>query len=102
MIIYSVTISLDNGVEGPWLKWMKEVHIPDMMATGYFVEHSIHKLLEPVIEPDQVSYNIWYILDSLEQLDAYRNGPAKALQEDHQAKFGDRYIAIRSVLDKIS
>jgi len=39
MIIYSVTVNIDDSVHDEWVTWMKEVHIPDVMATGYFLEN---------------------------------------------------------------
>jgi hypothetical protein len=32
----TVTIKID--VESYWLRWMKEVEIPDVMNTGYFFD----------------------------------------------------------------
>jgi hypothetical protein len=33
MIVYNVTVNIDGAVEQEWLKWMKEVHIPEVLAT---------------------------------------------------------------------
>jgi hypothetical protein len=41
MILYNVTVSIDESVEKEWLQWMKEVHIPDVMNTGLFVSSKI-------------------------------------------------------------
>ncbi|MBT6516091.1 MAG: DUF4286 family protein, partial [Crocinitomicaceae bacterium] len=38
MIVYSVTVKVNQEIEENWLRWMKEVHIPDVMATGFFLE----------------------------------------------------------------
>ena len=34
-ILYNVTVSIDKDVEKEWLEWMKKVHIPDVMRTGF-------------------------------------------------------------------
>ncbi len=39
MIIYNVTVKIDNDVVAEWLNWMQTVHIPDVMQTGYFTEN---------------------------------------------------------------
>jgi len=36
MIIYNVTVSVDNEVHEMWLAWMRNTHLPEVMATGYF------------------------------------------------------------------
>ena len=37
MIIYNITVSIiDQNIHQNWLKWMKEIHIPEVMDTGFF------------------------------------------------------------------
>ena len=36
MIIYNVTVNVDEDVLSQWLRWMSENHIPDVMKTGLF------------------------------------------------------------------
>ena len=36
MYIYNVTINIEETVHDKWLHWMKEEHIPAMLATGKF------------------------------------------------------------------
>ena len=56
MIIYNVTVNIENAYADEWLKWMKEVHVPDVMRTGVFVGNNIYKILaeaQTEIEPEQ-------------------------------------------------
>ena len=98
MILYSVTVSLPETLEAEWLVWQKEIHIPEVLATGFFTRHQMHKLLEPVMEADYVTYNILYSLDSLAALNTYREQHASALQRKHLERFGDQVFAVRSVM----
>ena len=43
MIVYNVTCNVENPMASEWLEWMKTVHIPEVMATGCFVENKILK-----------------------------------------------------------
>jgi hypothetical protein len=99
MILYSVTVSLPDHLEREWLDWQREEHIPEVMATGYFSNHSLHRLLEPVIEAGFVTYNVLYTTDSLETLENYRREAGPALQQKHLARFGEEIFAIRSVME---
>jgi len=47
MIIYSVTVTISKDAESDWLKWMKNVHIPDVIRTGYFLSWQMQKLIMP-------------------------------------------------------
>ncbi|RZJ65518.1 MAG: DUF4286 family protein [Flavobacterium sp.] len=43
MIIYNVTINIDESVHEQWFEWMMEKHIPAMMETGKFTKAKIVK-----------------------------------------------------------
>jgi|SRR5690625_2245373 len=45
MHIYNVTINIDESVHDEWVKWMKEEHIPDMLATGKFTQALMSRVL---------------------------------------------------------
>ena len=36
MIIYNVTVNIDDSVHDEWLHWMRSVHIPDVLAWTVF------------------------------------------------------------------
>ncbi|PIQ24401.1 DUF4286 domain-containing protein [bacterium (Candidatus Blackallbacteria) CG17_big_fil_post_rev_8_21_14_2_50_48_46] len=99
MILYSVTVSLPETLAAEWLQWQKEIHIPEVLATGYFKHHQMQKLLEPVIEAGFVTYNILYTTDSLEKLNNYRMHEAPRLQAQHLERFGEDVFAVRSVME---
>ena len=63
MILYNVTVSLvDQSIHQDWLKWMKEIHIPEVMDTGYFLDNKICRLL---VE-DEITYAIQYACKDME------------------------------------
>ena len=41
MIIYNVTCHMDLALAEEWLRWMQEIHIPEVMATGCFLDVKI-------------------------------------------------------------
>lgn len=101
MIIYSVTVSLEHEIEEEWLEWMHGQHIQDVMNTGYFEAYRFHKILEPVVDPERVSYNVLYSVSSRQKLDEYNREAASRLQLEHQERFGDQALAIRVVLEQL-
>ncbi len=79
MIIYNITINVEKEVEVEWLKWMKEKHIAEILATGYFHEHKILRLLNET-ENEGETYAVQYFTDSLDKLEAYMVEKAPQLQ----------------------
>ena len=45
MIIYNVTVNVDLDVHDQWLQWMKATHLPDVMATGLFLDQRMCRVL---------------------------------------------------------
>jgi hypothetical protein len=100
MIIYSVEITIEAGIESEWFDWMKRVHVPDVVRTGCFSKCRICKVIDPVAaEP---SYVMQYHCRSLEQYHRYRNNFAPALQKKHTDKFAGRSRGARKLLEEVA
>lgn len=97
MIIYNVTVSVDTDIAFDWLEWMKTKHIPDVMATGMFIEYRILKVVTG--ENSGMTYAIQYTLESHAKLEEYQTRLAPALQREHMERYGDKAIAFRTVLE---
>lgn len=99
MILYNVTVSIDDQVHDEWLKWMREVHIPDVMRTGMFVENRICRI--HAYEEGGKSYSIQYLAENQAMFDRYQNEFAPALQEEHTKKYQGKFAAFRTILEVI-
>jgi hypothetical protein len=101
MIIYNVTVSVDEPIEKEWVQWMKDEHIPEVLATGLFLNHRILKLLNDSPDVTGITYAIQYDAESIGHLDEYLGSHATVLREKHMQKYGSRTVAFRTVLEVI-
>lgn len=99
MIIYNVTVKIENGVHDEWLNWMKTVHVPEVMATGFFEDNRIAKVL--VDEDDGHTYSIQYRVSTMEKLETYQNTEAPRLQKAHSKKYEGKFVAFRTLLKEV-
>jgi len=99
MILYSVTVNIDLEKEKEYVEWMKQIHIPEVMATGLFTESKFFKLLHEVEEG--VNYSAQYYAESLEEIQEYQASHAPELQQKLKLKFGNHYVAFRSLLQLV-
>ena len=99
MILYNVTVSIDPAVSEDWLDWMRKQHIPDVMATGCFIESRISRVHGE--EDGGITFAITYLSPSLEKLDEYREVHAPRLQKDHSVRYEGRFAAFRTFLSVI-
>ncbi len=97
MIIYNVTVKVDHDVAEDWLDWMRNTHIPDVLATGLFTDHRICRVVQD--DPDGMTYAIQYFCESMKNLQQYAAQHAKRLQDDHTERYKDKYVAFRTVME---
>lgn len=97
MIIYNVTVNLDQSVHNEWLSWIKE-HIPQVLATGKFTEAKLTKVLVDE-EMGGVTYSVQYRAKSREALEAYYEEDALKLRAEGLSKFADKMLAFRTELE---
>lgn len=100
MIIYNVTVSIDHNVHDNWLEWMKQVHIPDVMATGAFLENKISKVLADQDEGG-ITYAIQYICKDMDTYERYQKEHAPRLQQEHSARYEGKFAAFRTLLEVV-
>lgn len=101
MIIYNVTLNIDQTIHHQWLHWMQEVHIPDVLATGKFSSARLVKV-HAEHEMEGITYAAQYFADSRESLERYKAEDAQRLREDGLRLFGDKMLAFRTELEVIS
>jgi len=101
MFIYNVTVNIDESKQKEWLNWMKETHIPAMLATGKFSQAKMSRVL---INEDMggATYAIQYTTDSYETLEKYYKEDAPKLREESLKLFKDKFVAFRTELKVIS
>ena len=99
MIIYNVTVNIDDSIHIDWLTWIKN-HIPLVLATGRFSEAKLTRVLVEE-EMGGVTYSIQYRAKSREDLNNYYQFDADKLKSDGLLKFGDKMLAFRTELEII-
>lgn len=101
MILYNVTVKIALDVHEDWLKWMKEKHIPDVLATGFFETYRMAKILGLEDEEEGLTYSIQYETPSMEVLNNYLALHAPALQKEHSERYKNKFVAFRSLMELV-
>jgi hypothetical protein len=102
MLIYSVTVNLQQEIWQEWLSWMKSVHIPDVLATGCFTEHRISKVTQPSQDDGSITFNIQYYCLNEDILEQYLTIFAPKLQKLHTDRYHGKFVAFRSILQDLT
>lgn len=101
MIIYNVTIKVESGIATEWLNWLQQEHIPEVIETGCFTRATVLKLLE-VDETDGPTFAVQYFAESKALYNQYIEKFAPLMREKSFEKWGNRFIAFRSVMQVVN
>ena len=97
MYIYNVTVSIDKLVADEWHQWMKTVHIPMVMKTGYFTEYKMCKVLN--VDDEGATYSTQYSFNDMKDIESYMANEAPRLQADMKDLYEGKYVAFRTLLE---
>ena len=100
MILYNVTVKVENAIADEWEQWMREVHIPDVMMTNLFIEFRLMRLLLDD-EDDGITFAVQYLCRDMGKFKEYNEKHAKKLQEEHAARYSGRYVAFRTLMEMV-
>ncbi len=100
MILYNVTVKVDPDIAQDWLRWMKKVHIPEVMKTGLFREHRFLRVDGAEADSGN-TYAIQYWLNNMEDFLRYQKEFATELQAAHRERYKDKYVAFRTLMQEV-
>ncbi|MFM9943814.1 MAG: DUF4286 family protein [Bacteroidia bacterium] len=102
MILYNVTINVDDEIIDEWLVWMKKTHLPEVMATGKFISYEMYKIQNHNPMDLSNNYSVQYYANSLLEYEDYLENYAPALKQKTIEKYGEQVNAFRTLLEKIA
>lgn len=97
MILYNITSSIDPESAEEWFAYVRNVHVPEIMATGFFVKHQLCRLLNE--ENDGFTYATQLYALNLEQLETYRQAFEAGINTTLETRFPGQFISFRTVLE---
>lgn len=101
MLIYNVTTKVAWPAQEAWVKWMLDIHIPEVIGTGCFEKHQFVKILE-IDEADGPTFAIQYYTASMAKYEEYQKKYRPALKQEMIEKWGSQIISFNSLMELIS
>lgn len=99
MILYNVTIILDEEIHENWLKWLKNENLQEIMNTGFFISYRILKVLDSPNEG--LTYCIQFIADSAEKYYEFLQINPKLLQTNIPSEFQNKFVVFSTLMEFI-
>ncbi len=100
-IIYNVTIKVHSAIAKEWLQWLQEEHIADLINTGCFTKAVVLRLLD-IDDSEGPTFAIQYFAESKSLYNRYIEKFSGTMRQKGFDKWGDQFIAFRSVMEILS
>lgn len=100
MYLYNVTVKVEHAIAADWLTWIKTEHIPEIIATGCFTDATIMQLVENT-DQEGPTYAVQYRARTLADYERYLAHYAPALRQKGHEKWGNRFIAFRTLMQLV-
>jgi hypothetical protein len=100
MIIFNITVNISHAAEKDWLVWMKQVHIPEILATELPLEHKLLRLLTE-IDNEGATYTSQFIFRTMEDFVTYQANFQPGFQQKLHDRFNGQYVSFRTLLEEL-
>jgi hypothetical protein len=93
-------MKVEPSIAVKWLKWLLDEHIPEVMSTNCFLDYRVVKIID-IDESEGPTYAIQYRAAGKEEYQKYIDKFANNLRDKSFAKWGDRFIAFRTIMEVV-
>ena len=97
MIIYNVSVTLNQNIHSKWIEWIRNDHIPEVLSTRLFTK----AVLSRIISNKELTYSIAYYAENSTKLESYKKNYSNQLIQKSFEKFGDSALSFRTELEFI-
>jgi len=99
MIVYNETIIIDDAIVEEWLNWIKNNHIPAILATGAFDGYKVLTVLDSPNEG--ITYCFQYHTDAIERYSDFYYKHMENLHKVHNTQFEERFVLFHTLMETI-
>lgn len=97
MLIYNVTVKIDNDIESEWISWQRDVHIPGVMASRLFYDCQFSKLISHE-EEDGKTYVMQFYAKDKNAFENFKKHHADRLRDLSLEKWDNKFVVFESLL----
>ena len=100
MILFNITVIIEEEIEAEWLKWIKNVFVPDALSSNLLVSNRLLKVLNSPNEG--ITYCLQFIADDLKNYTEFANKHSSALLNTHTEQFKNKAVSFSSIMEFIN
>ncbi|GAA4829908.1 DUF4286 family protein [Algivirga pacifica] len=101
MIVYNVTVNVDEAIAHEWVAWMKGQFLPALAKMGGYESHRLLHLQDEIAESNGQTFAMQINLKGVEALLAFQGGAEKEFFQLMNVKYRGKYAAFATTLKEI-
>lgn len=100
MILYNVTVIIENSINDEWVQWVNETFIPKAMGTSLIASN---RLLKVIGSPNEgTTYCLQFIIDDMGSYQQFQEKHSPELMEAHSLKFNNKFVSFSTLMEFIN
>ncbi|WP_207426580.1 DUF4286 family protein [Pedobacter sp. SYSU D00535] len=99
MILYNITIIIDDAINEEWLNWMNDRFIPEVMDSTLVVSKRLLKVLDSPNEG--TTYCLQFVIDTVGNLKDFQENHIPKIMDLHAAEFKNRFVSFSSLMEYV-
>ena len=100
MFIINQTFNVEQEILNEWIDWMKLVYIPEVMASGFFLQHKILKVLSEDIMNGH-TFAVQFLVSDPIFIEMADENFINKYEVLTSKTFGDKVMFFRTLLEEI-
>ncbi len=100
MILYNITVIIEEEIETDWLKFINHTFVPDALSSNLLISNRILRVIDSPNEG--VTYCLQFIADTLENYNQFKDVYASQLFDAHALKFKDQAVFFSTLMEFIN
>ena len=99
MIVFNTTYLVSLEVHDMWLQWISFRYIPAMLATSFFKEPRLFKVM--VEEKEGITYSLQFSAQNMEMVRQWQQQYQDEMNNDLRETFGESVVFFSTFLEEI-
>jgi hypothetical protein len=100
MLIYNITVHVENEIAEDWLRWVLTEYGPELLSTNCFSRFSVLKLLD-IEDTGGPTYAVQCYAESRAEYERYADEFSAAMERRSVEKWGQRFVSFSTIMEVI-
>ncbi len=100
MILFNITIIIEDSIDKQWLNWMNNEFIPSAMESNLVASNRLLKVLDSPNEG--ITYCLQFVIDNIDSYNQFKASHLPLIMDSHAEQFSNRFVSFSTLMEFIN